>query len=212
MARDPSFFEAYCTLAETHDFLFWGEDHTSARLALAEAVIQAAARLRPDAGETHLARAQNLYNGYRDYNGALSELEVARETLPNDVRVFKLMGSIERRQGYWEESTRNLERCVKLNPRDIETLGDGVAVNYEWLRRYADLKSALARALAINPNDAFTKLRLAMVEFDSKGDARPFHQMLDSIRATNPVAMRAITEFQVVVALVERDATAAKTL
>jgi TolB-like protein/class 3 adenylate cyclase/Flp pilus assembly protein TadD len=210
VARDPSFFEAYCTLAETHDFLFWGEDHTSARLALAEAAIQAAARLRPDAGETHLARAQNLYNGYRDYNGALSELEVARETLPNDVRVFKLMGLIERRQGHWEESTRNLERCVELNPRDIETL-DGVADNYDWLRRYADLKSVLVRALAINPNDAFTKIRLAFVEFDSKGDTRPLHQTLDSIRATNPVAMRAISEFRVGVALAERDATAAKT-
>ena len=107
MARDPSFFEAYCTLAETHDFLFWGEDHTPARLALAEAVIQAAARLRPDAGETHLARAQNLYNGYRDYNGALSELKVARETLPNDARLFQLTGEIQRRQGHGK------------NPREI---------------------------------------------------------------------------------------------
>ncbi len=30
-------------------------DHTPARLALAEAAIQAAFRLRPDAGEAHLA-------------------------------------------------------------------------------------------------------------------------------------------------------------
>ena len=122
VARDPSFFDAYCQLANVHDFLFWGFDHTPARLALAEAAIQAAARLRPDAGETHLARAQNLYNGYRDYNDALSELEVARETLPNDARVFQLTGEIQRRQGHWQESTRSLERSVELNPRDIETL------------------------------------------------------------------------------------------
>ena len=97
-------------------------DHTSARLASAEAAIQAAARLRPDAGETHLARALNLYHGYRDYDGALAELEVARQTLPNDARVFQLTGEIQRRQGHWQESTRNLERSVELNPRDIETL------------------------------------------------------------------------------------------
>src|SRR6476646_6769759 len=113
VARDPSFFEAYCALAETHDFLFWSEDHTPARLALAEAAIQAAARLRPDAGETHLARSDNLYRGYRDYNGALAELEIARRTLPNDARVFNLMGLIQRRQGRWEESTRNLERAAE---------------------------------------------------------------------------------------------------
>ena len=42
---------------------FFGFDHTSARLALAEAAIQAASRLRPDAGETHLARARESLSG-----------------------------------------------------------------------------------------------------------------------------------------------------
>ena len=49
-----------------------GFDHTPARLALAEAAVQAATRLRPDAAETHLARAQYLYYGLRDYAGALN--------------------------------------------------------------------------------------------------------------------------------------------
>src|SRR5262249_50418767 len=85
IAHDPSFFRAYCQLAYTHDRLYFlGYDHTPPRLALAEAAIQAAFRLRPDAGEAHLARAQNLYRGYLDYNSALTELEVAARTLPND--------------------------------------------------------------------------------------------------------------------------------
>ena len=62
VARDPSFFDAYCQLAVAHDTIYIADyDHTSARLASAEAAIEAAARLRPDAGETHLARALNLY-------------------------------------------------------------------------------------------------------------------------------------------------------
>src|SRR5712692_2197724 len=85
VARDPSFFDAYCQLAWAHDGLYMlGWDHTSARLALADAAVEAASRLRPDAGETHLARAQNLYQGYLDYGGALAELDAARQTLPND--------------------------------------------------------------------------------------------------------------------------------
>ena len=28
---------------------------------------------------------------------------------------------IQRRQGHWEESTRNLERAIELNPRNMET-------------------------------------------------------------------------------------------
>src|SRR5881227_2749733 len=38
VARDPSFFKAYCLLAAAHDYLcFFGLDHTPARLAAAEA-------------------------------------------------------------------------------------------------------------------------------------------------------------------------------
>jgi hypothetical protein len=78
VAQDPSFFQAYCQLALTHGRLyFYGFDHTSSRLALAEAALGAASRLRPDSGEAHLARARNLYWGYLDYGGALAELEVA---------------------------------------------------------------------------------------------------------------------------------------
>src|SRR5205809_2954820 len=190
VARDPSFFDAYCQLAFAHDALyFFGVDHTSARLALAEAALQAAYRLRPDAGETHLARGQNLYWAYGDYDGALAELEFARQTLPNDARIFGLTGLIQRRQGHWEESTQNLERALELNPRDIETLVLGVASNYSLLRRYGEAKQWLARALAFEPNDAFTKVWLAYVDFDWKADTRPLHQTIDSIRATNPAAV-----------------------
>src|SRR5262249_3444450 len=108
VARDPSFFEAYCQLAFTQvSIYFLNFDHTPARLEAAEAAAQAAARLRPDAGETHLARARNLYHGHLDYDGALAELKIASRTIPNDPWVVALKGYIERRQGRWEESTRD---------------------------------------------------------------------------------------------------------
>src|SRR5437762_6896467 len=45
VSRDPSFFDAYCQLARAHGWLYFlGVDHTSARLALAEAALQAASR------------------------------------------------------------------------------------------------------------------------------------------------------------------------
>jgi serine/threonine-protein kinase len=211
VAHDPSFFDAYFQLAYAHGWLYFlGVDHTSARLALAEAALQAASRLRPDAGETHLARGQNLYWGYRDYDGALAELGVARQTLPNDARIFGLTGYIQRRQGHWEESTRNLERAAELDPRDTETLQLGVAANYWFLRRYAEVKSVLDRALAIEPNDAARKVARAFVELDSKADTRPLHQTIDSIRATNPAAVPSIAQWWLYCALAERDGTAAK--
>jgi serine/threonine-protein kinase len=210
VARDPSFLQAYCQLAFAHDFLYWfGFDRTAARLALAEAAIQAASGLRPDAGETHLARAENLYRGYLDYDGALAELEGARQTLTNDPRVFRLTGLIQRRQGRWEESTRNLERAVDLDPRNL-TVVQELAFSYRILRRYAEETSVLDRTLAIEPNDVHTKVALASVQFQWKADTRPLLQLIDSIRATNPAATSGVADSWLVCALAERDAAAAK--
>jgi TolB-like protein/class 3 adenylate cyclase/Tfp pilus assembly protein PilF len=210
VARDPSFFQAYCQIGYAHDALYFlGFDHTAARLALAEAAVQAASRLRPNAGETHLARAQNLYWGYLDYDGALAELEVARQTLPNDSRVFELTGYIQRRQGRWEESTGNLERAIDLDPRNFFTLQQ-IAISYGVLRRYDDETSVLDRALTIQPNDVDTKVALASIEFHSKADTRPLHQTIDSVRATNPAAVPSIADAWLSCALAERDAAAAK--
>jgi TolB-like protein/predicted Ser/Thr protein kinase len=210
VARDPSFFDAYCQLAYIHDWLYWDRlDHTSARLALAEGAIQSATSLRPSAGETHLARAQNLYWGHVNYDGALAELEVARQTLPNDARVFNLMGAIQRRQGRWEESTRNFERAFDLNPRDRE-LANYVGTNYWWLRRYAKERSALNRLLAVEPSNVQAKVDLAYIDYGEKADIRPLQQLIDSIRATNPGALPHWPNYWLGCALVERNVAAAE--
>jgi serine/threonine protein kinase/Tfp pilus assembly protein PilF len=210
IARDPSFFKAYCLLASTHDRLyFFGHDHAPARLALAEAAIQEAFRLHPDAGETHLARAQNLYQGYLDYDAAVAELEVAAKSLPNNASVFEWKGYIERRQGKQEEAVRSLERAIDLDPRNSYTLQQ-IALSFRLLHRFAEQKSVLDRALAIDPNNVDIKLERAAVEFYWKADTRPLREMVDSIRATNPAATQDIAEYWLFYALAERDTAAAK--
>jgi TolB-like protein/Tfp pilus assembly protein PilF len=208
--RDPSFFEAYCHLARAHLRLYLFDlDHTPGRLASAESAVQAASRLRPDAGETHLARAENLYVGYRDYDGALIELELARKTLPNDARIFQLMGYIQRRQGHWEESTENLQRAFDLNPRDLETVQQ-IAMSDGLFRRYAEETSFLDRACAIDPTQVESKVARASVDLDSRADTKPLHQVIDEIRARNRDSMGDIASDWLLCALAERDATAAK--
>ena len=117
----PHFSTPTASSRDTHGSLYagTGSDHTPARLALAEAALQAATRLRPDAAETHLARAQYLYFGLRDYAGALAELEIARRGLPNDPRLFEFTGFILRRRGQQEEGLQNLQRAVELDPRNF---------------------------------------------------------------------------------------------
>ena len=210
VARDPAFFEAYYQLVFAHGFAYSVlDDHTPARLALAEGALRAATRLRPDAGETHLARGGYVYYCLRDYGGALAELEVARRSLPNDPRIFELTGYILRRRGQLEEGVRDLERSVELDPRNFLTLQQ-LALSYQALRRYAEEAAAFDRALMIVPNDIGTRTARALVDFYWKAETRPLHEMIDSILRDNPAAISDAADAWFDCALAERDPTAAE--
>src|SRR5438552_3114592 len=208
--RDPSFFNAYCQLAYAHEYLYGltGSDHTPARLALAEAAVQAAARLRPDAAETRLARAQYLYYGLRDYPAALAQLEIARRGLPNDPRLFEVTGYILRRRGQQEEGLQNLQRAAELDPRNFFTLQQ-IALSYQFLGRYADSITALDRALAIMP-DNLTRAFRGLFYFCWKADTRSPLQTIDSILAQEPSAIAGSADIWFLCALAERDPAAAE--
>ena len=209
VARDSSFFKAYCLLALAHDSLYSFVDHTPGRLAAAEAAVEKAFRIRPNAGEAHLARTIHLYRGHLDYDGALAELEVARRSLPNDSRVFAVMGWIKGRTGRCEEAISSFERAIELDPRNLTTLLQA-GVTYGMARRFAEQRSKFDRMLAVAPNDVEVKATRAFVEVDWKADTGPLHQVIDEIRATNPAAMPKIAGQWLLCALAKRDVAAAK--
>src|SRR5262249_16376074 len=159
-------------------------------------------------GEAHLARAEHLYRGYLDYAGALAELEVARQTLPNDARVFQLMGLIQRRRGEWDESTPNLERAIDLDPRNSFLLIP-TSISYYYLRRYADHDAMVRRALLIDPNHVGLKVERAIAEIDWKANTTPLHQLIEELRAKDPGAIPNVAKSWLTCALAERDAVAA---
>jgi len=176
---------------------------------LAEAALQATIRLRPDAGETHLARAQLLYFGPRDYASALTELENARRSVPNDPRLFELTGYILRRRSQQEEALRNLEKALELDPRNYNIMQQ-IAISYDNLRRYPEEAAILDRVLTIIPNDVATKGARAAVDFLWKADIRPLHQMIDSILAGDPGAISEVSDNWFICGLAERDPTSAE--
>src|SRR6266700_2221454 len=205
IARDPTFFLAYCRLAEAHDLIyFFGSDHTPARLALANTAIQTALRLRPDSGEAHLALAEHLYRGYRDHEHALAELTLARRALPNDPLVFELTGFITRRQGRWEESTTDLKRALELDPRNLFFLQQ-LSFTYELQRRYRDLAAVLDRALKLVPSDPDTRVVRALIDLAERADPRPAHATIEAVVAEDPAAARTIAERWLYIAMCERD-------
>src|SRR5437868_101934 len=210
VARDPSYFEAYCQLGGIHDLLYiLGHDHTSRRLGLAEAAIDAVLRLRPNAGEAHLARATNLYSAYLNYDEALSELELARKNLPNDCRIFELAGLIQNRRRNVEETLHELERAMELDPRNVYRL-EQVGQTYWFLRRYPKVEAAYARALAIEPNNVQLRIYRADLDVAWKADTHAVHEVIESLRDNNPRATHEIADSWVFCALADRDPATAK--
>jgi TolB-like protein/class 3 adenylate cyclase/Tfp pilus assembly protein PilF len=208
--RDPDFLLAYCQLAYAHDELyFFNMDHTPARLGLADAATQTALRLRPDAGEAHLARAAHLYHAYLDYHDARAEIAIARRLLPNEPATSELAGYIDRRQGRWNESLRELERAMELDPRNTFVLRQ-ISLEYMVMRRYPEAAAVLDRALEIMPKDIDTRVGRAFVDLEWKADTRPMHAAIQSILAENSSAAGQLVEQWLNLALCERDVVESK--
>jgi TolB-like protein/tRNA A-37 threonylcarbamoyl transferase component Bud32/Flp pilus assembly protein TadD len=208
VARDPSFFDAYCQLAGAHDRIYFvGFDHTEARLKLAETAIQSIRSLRPDSGEVHLALGQHLYWAYRDYDRARGELAAARRTLPNESRISLMAGYIDRRQGRWEESLEEMKQALELDPRNFSILQQ-MSLTYEALHRYKEMATTLDRVLAMAPKDIPSRVRRAWVDLQWRANPKPLHTTIETIVAQDPNAAPVLAVEWLLLALRERDSAA----
>jgi len=207
--RDPSFALAYYELAHAHDQLFYSQfDRTERRLALANDAIQSLRRLRPDSGEAHLALAKHLYWGYLDYDHARHELDAAKRLLPNDPLCFLLTAYIDRRQGRWDDSVKNMLRASELDPRNYFILQQ-LAITYFNLRQYSELTATLDKALSITPKDVAVRLQRAEIELHSRADTKPLRVMCETIISENPATIRTVAAWLLYVALYDRNGEAA---
>jgi len=205
VARDPDFLLAHCLLANTHGFIyFYGLDHTPSRVALAEAAVNAASRLRPDAGETHLARADLYYRCYLDYDRARPELALAQRALPNNAQVLALTSFIDRRQGRWQEAVQNLEHALELDPRNWYFLQQ-ISLSHHFLRRYNDEAAALDKVIAILPDDVIMRVARPWVEMEWKADTRPLHDVIATVLKESPNATVSFDQYYIGLVLYERD-------
>jgi TolB-like protein/Tfp pilus assembly protein PilF len=212
VARDPSFFDAYCQLVLGHDHLYITNlDHTPARLASAEQALRSAVRLRPDSGEAHLASAGHLLRKL-EYDPARAELALAQRTLVNSPRIFEWAGYIDRRQGRWEEAVRNLNRALELDPRNLFIL-EHIAITYDCLRRYPAELATLDRAIEIFAQDTDLKISRAWVDVDWHANLGPIRAALHAVVASDPTATPSVAQDEFSVALLERNfAQAARAL
>jgi TolB-like protein/Tfp pilus assembly protein PilF len=206
--RDPKFLVAHCLLSRVHmDLYFEGFDHTSMRLELGKAALDNAASIQPDAGEVHLARVEYLYQGFRDYDAARAEVELARRTLPNHADIPYYTGLMDRRQARWVEAEHNFARTLELDPRNVSVLFD-IADFYRALRRYSESSAYFERILTISPQEHYYRTQIGQNAFFSRADLQSWRTQLATLLREEPDAAGDIVSALFWCALAERDSAA----
>jgi serine/threonine-protein kinase len=147
---DPSFALAFADLSMVESWLYHSSDPVPARREKARLNADEALRLQPDLPEGHLALGFSYYYGDRDYERALAEFETAKRGLPNEAQAYLAIGSIQRRQGKWVESTANLEKAATLDPKNANILSN-LVFSYMALRNFEAADKTLDRVVAIAP-------------------------------------------------------------
>lgn len=181
--RDPQFALAYCMTSRWHAELFWfGYDRSPARLADAKRAADKALSLQPYLSDARLALGSYYYFGYRDYERARAELELAAQGSPNDAEVWDVVAAIDRRQGRWADSLANFERARELDPRNQSVIWNA-AETCAVLGRYAEAEAAIAAGLAVYPNAHFFSLLRATIALRRKGATSPLREALRKIPA-----------------------------
>lgn len=149
---EPEFALAYANLGYVHTQMYWWYyDSSPERLAAAKQAIDRAMEISPNLPEGQFMQAWYYYHGLRDYHRALEMLITARKGQPNNNRLIKAIGLVQRRQGKWLEAIANLERAIELDPRNAGTINE-LAGTLVSVRRYAEAEMALDRAIRLAPD------------------------------------------------------------
>jgi TolB-like protein/Flp pilus assembly protein TadD len=201
---DSKFTLAYCAAARAHDLLYVTTDPTRARRERGDAAVDNALRLQPDLPEAHLAYADHLYRGYRDYERARVQLATAKHGLPNSSKAMMLEAYMDRRQGDFGKAVTRLNEAITLDPRNPIAIRE-LANSLYLTREFTAAGQAYDRAIELAPDQPMLKVEKALyVGRQKNGDDTP----LRSAIAALPAALaddRDVLSYRLICALDDRD-------
>ena len=161
---------------------------------------ETALALQPGLGEALLAKGNYYYACLKDYGTAVNYFEQARRFLPNSSQIPVLLASVARRRGQWDQSERYFKEAERLDPRNVNLLGQHAQLYIE-LRRFPEALRKFDQILDIMPGDVDTLAAKAGIA-QAEGDLPRASALLESIHpaADDPQALEA----QIYQAILER--------
>jgi tetratricopeptide (TPR) repeat protein len=94
-----------------------------------------------------------MYFDKQDFMETISIMNKAKQYVPEDFRIYMLLGIAYNRAGLQQDSRVALERAVELNPTDLNALSS-LGLTYDALKMHTASDSTYERALRIDPNFA----------------------------------------------------------
>ena len=171
--------------------------------ALREEVRQAAETaltLQPNLGEAILVKGYYHYACLKDYDTAVRYFEQARPLLPNSSRIPESLAYVERRRGQWDQSESHFNEAERLDPRNVNLLGQH-ALSYNCLRRFPESLKKADQILNIIPDDVDMVASKAAI-LQAEGDLTHASALLAPLRPTADLFQA--LETQVYQAILER--------
>jgi TolB-like protein/Tfp pilus assembly protein PilF len=168
VALDPNFAQAWAELAVSEASKYFFPEHTQAQKERARVAAENALRLAPDLPGAQGAMGLYYYYCLRDFEGALTRLESARQLAPNDWKFIGATSLVKRRQGKLDEAIALQIQASQLDPLN-EDLWVNLARSYAGIRKFDLALNAVDRALKIDPNSADILMQKANI-LVAKGD------------------------------------------
>jgi TolB-like protein/Flp pilus assembly protein TadD len=151
---DPKFALAWALLsnADAAGYVALTLQPTLALREEARQAAETALTLQPNLGEAILAKGYYHYACLKDYDTAERYFEQGRPLLPNNSRIPEQLAYVTRRRGQWDRSEAYFNEAERLDPRNVNILGQH-AITYYCLRRFPEALRKLDQILNITPDD-----------------------------------------------------------
>src|SRR5712691_3106190 len=199
---DPKFALSWALLsiADSRGYITQALQPTVALREEARQAAETSLALQPNLNEALLAAGNYYHACLKDYDTAVRYFEQARQFLPNSSQIPALLASVARRRGQWDRSESYFNQTERLDPRNVNLLGQHAQLYIER-RRFPEALRKFDQVLDIMPGDVDTLAAKAAIA-QAEGDLPRASALLASIHppADDPQAL----ETQVYQAILER--------
>ena len=150
---DKEFALAYISLARCYLNMYWFYyDRSQVPFLASQKAIEKAYQIDPYLPEVYIARAEYLYHGQLDYQGALDQLKKASEYLSVHPDYHRVAALVYRRMGEWSRSINEFNSAREIDPESPWIL-QNLADTYISVGMYREAIECLDIARRNNPED-----------------------------------------------------------